>query len=106
MSREVDDSWDYVTATDLMDRIRESWSANEVSRGNASDYDLYVEAAGFETAVANLWTIKLLWIDDLYDEHDMAFFRKHALLRILDRVKQGLPTVVATNMTPDVSAVQ
>lgn len=101
MVREVDDDWDYISAQDLMDQIRMSWSAGEVSRHNAGDYDLYVESAGFEDAVAKLWTVKLLWVDDLYDEHDMDFFRKHVLLRLIKRVKDGLPTVIATNMTPE-----
>ena len=100
MVREVGDDWEYITATNLMDQIRDSWSANEVSRHNAGDYDLYVEAAGFEDTVSKLWTLKLLWIDDLYDSHDMWFWRKHVLERLLNRVKQGLPTVICTNMTP------
>jgi hypothetical protein len=102
MVREIDDdfAWDYVTATNLMDRIRESWSANKVSQGNSGDYDLYVESASFEDAVRKLWDLKLLWIDDLYEEHDITFFRKHALPRLFQRVKSGLPTVIATDMPP------
>jgi DNA replication protein DnaC len=98
--RDVGDSWEYITARELMDQIRDSWSANEVSRGNASDFDLYVEAASFEDTVKRLWELKLLWIDDLYDEHDMNFWRKHVMDRVTYRVKQNLPTVICTNMTP------
>ena len=97
---DIGDSWDYIPALDLMDRIRESWSANEVSRGNASDFDLYVEAAGFEDAVKLLWDLKLLWVNDLYDSQDMGFWHKHVMERLIKRVKNGLPTVICTNMTP------
>ena len=84
----------------MMDRIRDSWSAGEMSRNNSGDYDLYVESARFEDTVNKMWDLKLLWIDDLYDEQDITFFRKHALLRLIQRVKNGLPTVIATNMPP------
>ena len=100
MVREVGEDWEYVTAQDLMDRIRTSWSAGEVSRHNAGDYDLYVESASFEDALSSLWTVNLLWVDDLYDEHDIDFWRKHVMTRLLHRVKRGLPTVISTNMTP------
>ena len=72
-----------------MDQVRISWSADAVSRGNSSDYDLYVEAAGFETALEKLWKVKVLMIDDLYDSHDMAFFTKHMLDRLLAAGQAG-----------------
>ena len=101
IAREVGiENWDYSTALDLTERIRMSWTAGEVSRHNSGDYDLYVESASFEDALAEFWNVKLLWIDDLYSEQDMEFFRKHAMFRLLQRVKQGLPTVISTNMTP------
>ena len=105
MLREFGDEWEYVTALDLMDQVRISWSADAVSRGNSNDYDLYTEAASFETALEKLWTVKVLLIDDLYDSHDMSFFTKHLWTRLLQRVKQGLPTIVCTNMPPSSYAV-
>ena len=94
------ENWEYVTALDLMDQIRISWSADAVSRGNSNDYDLYVEAAGFEDDLTALWAKKMLWIDDLYSDQDMAFWRKHVMERLIQRTKAGLPTIICTDMSP------
>ena len=102
----VGEDWEYLTAFDLMDQIRISWSADQVSRGNSNDYDLYVEAAGFEDSVAKLWNIKLLMVDDVYHNQDMNFFRKHIFDRLLLRAKQALPTVIATDMPPSAPQVE
>ena len=101
-TREVGEDWDYVTAQDLVDKIHLSWSSSEVSRNNSGDYDLYVEAARFEDELKALWTIRLLWVDDLYDDTmDMRFWRKFIQERLVARVKQGLPTIVSGNITPN-----
>jgi len=98
--------WEYINSFDLMDQIRISWSADQVSRGNANDYDLYTEAARFEDDVKKLWSIKLLMVDDVYHNQDMAFFRKHIFDRLFQRVKDALPTVVATDMPPSAPQVE
>lgn len=94
------ENWEYSTALDLMDRIRISWSADQVSRGNANDYDLYVEAAAFDDSLTDFWNKKLVWIDDVYSTLDMAFWHKHVMERVLQRVKSGLPTIVCLDMSP------
>lgn len=93
--------FEYIPALALIDMVRRSWFGNELVRTNPNDYDLFAETLADDEILDDLWDAELLWVDDLHDTAvDMAFWRRHIQERLVNRVKMGMPTVIATSMYP------
>lgn len=86
----------------VMDVIRKSWGASEISRHLTNDYDLYVDANVLEMQIERYWDVDVLLLDDLHEEQtDMGFWRKHVQPQVELRLKARKPTIVATDMAPN-----
>jgi hypothetical protein len=92
---------DEVMCLDLLDTIRRSWGAGEISRHLPSDYDLYVDANVLDMQVERYWDVDVLMLDDFHEEViDMNFWRRHVQPKVERRLKARKPTIVTTDMTP------
>jgi hypothetical protein len=92
---------DEAVCLDLLDTIRRSWGAGEMSRHLPNDYDLYVDANVLDMQIERYWDVDVLMLDDFHKESiDMAFWRRHVQPRIERRLKARKPTIITTDMPP------
>ena len=97
------ESWDRVDALALVENLRSYWHLSDMVRRNPDDYALFLEMQDIELKMEYLWhECEVLWVDDLHDEAiDIPFWRKHVQPHLERRLKQQMPTVVATTLPPD-----
>jgi hypothetical protein len=96
-------TWEHVAALTLTESIRSHWGQSEMVRRNPDDYNLFLEAQEVESMLDFLWhRCEVLWVDDFHEDTvDIPFWRKHVQPRLERRIKDGLPTIVATTLPPD-----
>ena len=95
-------SWEMVRANALVEEIHLFWSLSTAVRQHPDDFALWEDMNKVDMTLDHLWhQCELVWIDDLRpDAVDIDFWRRHAQAKIEDRVKEGKPTVIATNLLP------
>jgi hypothetical protein len=95
--------WEHVHALSLTNMLRRYWDQASLLRHNADDYGLFLDMSDTESTLEHLWyTCPALWVDDLHEDAvDIPFWRKHVQPHLERRIKDHLPTIVATTLRPD-----
>ena len=94
--------WECMTADEIVNLVRDQWSAGTARRGNPSDIDLVAASFDIDASVDGIMSCGVLMVDDLHSHStDMSFWNRHVEKRITQRVKDRKPTIVATDMTPN-----
>lgn len=92
----------HIRASDLLFKIRREWIQRDVLRHNSSDWAVWHEWAELDAYFDELWNgASFTWIDDLFEETDSDFFRKHVLPSIDRRLKEGRITVISGQVSPE-----
>jgi len=95
-------SWEWFTAEEIIQATRNRWSYDEQIRQHPNDDDLWKEQQRVEEEIDFFWnTAGIICIDDLHSTEDVKFWRKHCQGSLERRIKNGKPTIVATDMPPE-----
>ena len=91
---------EYRTAREAAEMVKNGW--DETSRRYPDDDAAWAEAEHNEAKLAYMWNADILWMDDLHlSDVSGTFTHNHLLPRLVQRVKDGQATVVATSLTSD-----
>lgn len=92
----------HIRASDLLNKIRREWIQRDVLRTNSSDWAVWQEWSQLDSFFDEMWYgAALTWIDDLFEETDSDFFRKHVLPAVDRRLKEGKLTVISGQVSPE-----
>lgn len=96
------DGWEHFYAREMVSEIRQLWTMDTLVRANPNDYTLWTEWNDRQQAVDYVWKgLSVLFLNDFDTEAvDISFWRKHVHPPVIERVKEGRPTIIATTLEP------